>query len=114
DDIGPTVGLASDDRYLRHARLRKRVEQLRAVPDDAVVFLVRAGQETRDVDKCHQRDIERVTEAHEARCLDAGGDIERSGEHGGLVRDDANAVPVETAKSDDDVPRVVRLDLQEI
>ena len=39
DAVRAAVGLARDHRDLRHRRLGERVEQLRAVPDDAAVLL---------------------------------------------------------------------------
>src|SRR5205814_10598868 len=48
DVIGPAVGLAGDDGELGHRRLGIRVEELRAVADDAAVLLRRAGQEAGD------------------------------------------------------------------
>ena len=40
----PAVGLARDDRHLRNRRFREGEQQLRAVPDDAAVFLPVPGR----------------------------------------------------------------------
>ena len=89
DDVGAAVGLARDDGDPRHRRLAEGVEQLGAVLDDAAVLLVDAGQEARDVDEGDEGDVEGVAEAHEARRLLRGVDVEHAGQVRGLVRDDA-------------------------
>src|SRR5260221_347296 len=47
DAVGAAVGLAGDDGDLGDGRLRERVEELRAVLDDAAVLLVRPGEKPR-------------------------------------------------------------------
>ena len=69
DVIGAAIGLAGDDRDLRHRRLGIGEEQLGAVLDEAAIFLRRARQEARHVDEGDDRDVEAVAEAHEARRL---------------------------------------------
>ncbi len=91
--VGAAVGLARDDGELGHGGLAEGVEQLGAVSDDAVPLLVRARQEARHVLEDHERDAERVAEADEARAFDRGVDVEHAGEHGGLIRHDADALP---------------------
>jgi hypothetical protein len=56
--IGPAIGLAGDHRDLRHRRLAIGEQQLRAVLDDAVIFLPRARQEAGHVDEGQDRDVE--------------------------------------------------------
>src|SRR5204863_442565 len=51
DVVRAAVGLAGDDRQLRHGRLRERVEELGPVTDDPAPFLRRSGQEPGDVDE---------------------------------------------------------------
>ena len=41
-------------------------------------------------------------------------DVERAGEHGRLVGDDADRTAVEPREADDDVPRVVLVHLEEV
>ena len=77
-------------RDLRHGRLGERVEELRAVPDDAAVLLLRARQEARHVLEDEERDVERVAEPDEPRPLDRRVDVEDAGEVHRLVRDDAD------------------------
>src|SRR5438045_82784 len=58
--VGTAIRLAGDHRQLWHGRLRKGVQQLRAVPDDAVVLLGRSRQEAGYIDERDQRDVEGV------------------------------------------------------
>src|SRR6185312_6128655 len=88
------VGLAGDDRHLRHGGFREGVQQLGAVLDDAAIFLRRARQETGNIDEGDDGDIEAVAEAHEARALDRGVDVEASRQHHRLVGDDAHRAPL--------------------
>ena len=69
DVVGAAVGLARDDRDLRHGRLGVGVQQLGAVADDPAPLLVGPGQEARHVAERDQRDVERVAGAHEAAGL---------------------------------------------
>src|SRR5664280_3061124 len=78
--VRAAVGLTRDDRDTRHGRLAERVEQLRAVTDDAAVLLVDAGHEAGYVDEGDDGDVERVTGAHEARGLLTRIDVEHAGE----------------------------------
>src|SRR5262249_2104616 len=88
DVVSAAGGLARNDRDLRYRRLRKNVQQLRAVLDDAAVLLPEARQEARNVDEHDQRDVEAVAEAHETSGLDARIDVETPGEEHRLVGDD--------------------------
>ena len=112
DVVRAAVCLARDHRELRHRRLRVRVEQLRAVPDDPAPLLRRPRQEARHVDERDERDVERVAEAHEARRLHRRVDVEDAGERARLVADDADRVPAEAREADDDVlgPALVHLE----
>ena len=86
DVVGAAVRLARDDRHLGHGRLGVRVQQLRAVANDAAVLLAHAGQEAGHVDEGQQRHVERVARAHETRRLVRGVDVQRAGQHRRLVR----------------------------
>ena len=114
DAIGAAVGFAGDDGDFGHRGFGERVEQLGAVLDDSAVLLLRAGQKAGDVFEGDQRNVEAVAEAHEARAFDRGVDVERAGQHRGLIGDDADGLAVEARESDDDVLRVVLVDLEEI
>ena len=73
--------------------------------DQAAVFLVGAGQEARHVDERDDRDVEGVAEAHEARRLAAGVEVEHAGEHHRLVGDEADGAAGDAAEAGDDVAR---------
>ena len=113
DVVGAAVGLARDDRDLRDGGLAVGVQQLRAVLDDPAVLLADARQEARDIDERDDRDVEAIAGADETRGLDRRIDVERTGENGGLLRDDADAPPAEAREPDDDVRGPARLDLEE-
>ena len=58
--------------------------------------------------------VEGVAEAHEARGLAAGVDVEHPGQDLGLVGDEADRLAVHAAEAGDDVPGEVGGDLEEI
>ena len=97
-----------------HRRFGKRVQQLRAVLDDAAVLLHGAGQKSGHVLERDERNVERVAEPHEPRAFDRRVDVERAGEHRRLVGDDADRPAVEPREADDDVPRVVLVHLEKV
>ena len=98
-DVGSAVGLAKDDRDLGNRRLGIRIEHLRAVADNALVLLIRARQEARDVDEVQQRNVERIAEADEARALVGSVDVEAARHDVRLVRDDADRAATAAALS---------------
>ena len=112
--IRAAVGLASDDGHLGNRRLGERVEQLRAVPDDPAVLLLRAGQEAGHVLEDDQRDIEGVAEPDEAGALDGGVDVEHSGEMHRLIRDDPHGPPRQPDEADQEIPGKRCMHLEEL
>ena len=82
--------------------------------DDRAIFLRRPGQKTRHVDKGHDRDVEAVAEADKAGPLAGAVDIEAAGQHHRLVGDDADRRALHAGKADQDVGRVIRLQLEEV
>src|SRR5438270_737632 len=70
--VRASIRLAGDHCQLRHGRLAERVEQLRAVADDAAVLLRGPRQEAGHVDEREERDVEGVAEAPESRGLVRG------------------------------------------
>src|SRR6185437_15877342 len=82
---GAAVGLAGDHGDLGDGGLAVGVEQLGAAPDDAVVFLVSAGQEAGHVDKHDDRNVEAVAGADEPGRFLRGVDVQAAGELGGLL-----------------------------
>ena len=97
-----------------HRRLGEGVEQLGPVLDDAAVLLRGAGQESRHVLERDERDVEAVAEPDEAGALERGGDVEAPRQVRRLVRHDPDRPAPEPAEADDQVRRVLRLDLEEV
>ena len=75
---------------------------------------VRTRQEARHVHERHERDVERVTRAHEARGLHRRVDVEHAGERARLVADDADEVAAEPSEAADDVLGVALVHLEEV
>jgi len=92
---------------LRHRRFAVGVQQLGAVPDDAAVFLRHSRQKSRHILERHDRNVERIAEAHEARSLYRCVDVQYAGQHRGLIRHDADAGAAKVRKSAKDVAGVV-------
>src|SRR5512143_2757131 len=67
-----------------------------------------------NVDERQERDVQGVAEPDEARALDRRADVETTRENGGLVGRDPDGPPVHPGEADDDVPRVMLLDLVEV
>ena len=72
------------------------------------------GQEARHVLEGDERDVEGVAEAHEARALHRGVDVETARQVRRLVGDDADGPAAEPREPDDDVLRVVLVHLEEV
>ena len=58
--------------------------------------------------------VEAVAEAHEARALDRGVDVEAAGQHHRLVGDDADGAALHAREADEDVAGVIGLQLEEV
>jgi hypothetical protein len=97
-----------------HRRLRKRIQELRAMANDAAVLLHRARQESWNVFERDERNVERIAEPHEARAFDRRVDVQRAGQVGRLIGDDAHRPAAEPREADNDVARVVLVDLEKI
>ena len=82
--------------------------------DDAAEFLIRSRQEPGHIFECHQRNIECVAEADEARTFDRTCDIQTARQVGRLICHDPNGTPIQTRESDDQVFCVVFLNLEKI
>ena len=67
--VRAAVGFARNHGDLGYGGLAVGVEQLRAMPDDAVMFLADARQEARHIHKGDDGNVEAVAEAHETRGL---------------------------------------------
>src|SRR2546425_8704070 len=103
DVVCAAVRLSRDDRDLRDGRLAEGEQELCAVADNAVVFLLLPGKESGDVYEREQWNVEAVAESNEPRTFDRRIDVERARLNLRLVSDDANGSPLETSKADDDV-----------
>ena len=112
-DVATAIRLAECNRNLGNGGLAVSVEQLGSMQDDGIVLLTRSGQESWNVDKAHNGNVERIAEAHEAGTLARGVGVEHTGIGGGLVGHDAYALSVEACKADDDVLRKLGLHLEE-
>mmetsp|Transcript_30223 Transcript_30223/g.56457 ORF Transcript_30223/g.56457 Transcript_30223/m.56457 type:complete len:313 (-) Transcript_30223:686-1624(-) len=103
DIVGSTVGLSSDDREFRRGSLRVSKEQLRAMSDDAPMFLRGAGEEPRYVHEGDDRDVVAVQELNEPRRLDGGVYIKHTCEFFRLVGDDTDGAAIHASEAGDDV-----------
>ena len=112
-DVCATVSLAEDERHARHCSFGVCKEELCAVADNAVVFLLRARHVTRNVDEREDRNVEAVAEANEACGLVAGVHVQRTGEALRLVSDDTHDITFEACKTDNNVLCEFRLDFEE-
>ena len=81
--------------------------------DYAVVFLPSAGEEARNIDERHQRDVEGVAETHEPCSFARSIAVEHTGKEFGLVGHNAYRLAVETCEADDDVFGIITLDFEE-
>jgi len=84
DVIGAAIGLARDDGDLRRRRLGIGEEQLGAMLDEPSCSAPRRAG-IRALHKRHDRNVETVAEAHEARGLARGIVVEHACQHHGLV-----------------------------
>nr|AAY82838.1 predicted acetyl-CoA carboxylase [uncultured bacterium MedeBAC46A06] len=112
--IGAAIGLAGDQRHLRHRRLGVGKQQFRAVRDDPACFLRQTRHETRHIDKRHQRDVEGVTEPDKPRRLARGVDIKTPGQHHRLVPDNPDRAAVNPPEADNDVGGKGLVDLEKL
>ena len=79
-----------------------------------MVFLVGAWQKSGDILECDNGNVERIAEADKARPFFARIDIQHTGQHGRLVGNNADRMPAQTRKADDDILREPLVDLEEL
>ena len=84
------------------------------MPDDALLLDRATDDEAGNVVEEHQRDAERVAQPHEARRLVCRVHVERSAEHHGLIGKDPDRASAHARQHRHDVPRELRLDLEEL
>ena len=101
--ICPTVGLAGDHGDSGHGRFAKGIEQLGPVTDDPIVLLVNAREESRNIDKCDEGNVEGIAEPDEAGSFLRGFNVEGASQVGGLVADNPDCVAVHPRKADQHV-----------
>ena len=82
--------------------------------DNPAVFLAGARQKARHIHERQDRNLERVTETHEPRCLARRVDVEAPGQNHRLVRDDTHGLTLQPNEPRDDVLREILLDFKEI
>ena len=82
--------------------------------DDAVPFLLRAGQKSGHVFQGDQRNIESVAEAHEPGAFYRRVDVQHARKHRGLIRDDAHRLAAQPRESDHDIFCEMLVHLEEI
>ncbi len=82
--------------------------------NDAAVFLGCAGHEAGYVYKGHDRDIERVAEAHETSALHGRIDIQAARQNHGLIGHHTDRAALHAHEAHHDVAGKVRLDLEKI
>jgi len=112
--IGPAVSFARNDGDFWDRRFAKRIEQFRAVLNQAAIFLIRSWQKARHVHEGQDRNVETITETHKARSFTRRITIEAAREHHRLVRDHANGLPFEANEAAKDILREVGLNFKKI
>ena len=110
--VAGAVGLAQHDRDLRDGRVRRRVEHLRAVPDDPRLLDLGPDHEPWHVHQEHKRDRVCIAEVDEPCSLVGGVVVEDPAELLGLVGDDPRGPPPEPRQAGDDRLRELRLDVE--
>ncbi len=107
------VGLADDDRDLRHRRRADGADHLGAVADDPLALDGLADHEAGDVGEEEQRDVEGVAGVDEAGGLVGGVDEQDAALLLRLVGDDPDRAAVEPRVADDELLGPARVDLEE-
>src|SRR5208337_1978738 len=82
--------------------------------DDAAVFLLRAGQKSRNIFESNQWDVEGVAEAHKARAFHRRVDVQRPGEDRRLIGNDADGTSVQACETNDDILGKMLVDFKEV
>ena len=94
--VAGAVERADHDRERRHRGVRHRVDQLRAVLDDAALLVALADHEAGDVLQEQERHVDLVAELDELRAL-----LRRLGEQDAVVGEDADRVAVQVRPAGD-------------
>ena len=79
--------------------------------NDSVVLLTGTWEEAWYINEGNERDIEGITEAHEASSLTRGVAVQCTSHDHRLVSYDTDTLPVEASEADDDVLSPITMDL---
>ena len=82
--------------------------------NDAIMLLADARQKARNVHERHNGNLKGIAKADETARLFGGVDIKTPGQNHRLVRNNANGAPFNPAKANDDIARMIGLNLKEI
>ena len=107
------VGLADDDRDLRHPRVRERRDDVLVAGEDAAALRVLADHQARDVLEERQRDVERVAELREAGELGQRRHVEHARALHRLAGDDADGVALDPREAGDQAAAVALAPLEQ-
>jgi len=84
------------------------------VLDDSSEFLLGSGEKTGNIFEGDERNVEGVAEAHEARALHRGVDIENTSEEGRLIADMPTGRPSRRAKPTTRFFRIMFVNFEEV
>src|SRR5205814_9935014 len=91
-----------------------RVQQLRAMLDDAAMFLRDTREKSRHILERDERHVERVAKPDESRALERRRDVEHPRERRGVIPADPHRPAREPREADDQVAPVVGLNLEKL
>src|SRR5699024_10292855 len=112
-NVRAAKGLARDDCDFWDGSLSVSINELGATTNNTGMLLVHAREESRDVDKGDDRNIEGVTAAHEPGRVCGGSNVQGARQLGWLVGNHANGASVDATQANNDVGSVAFLYLQE-
>ena len=98
------IGFSKHNRNLRHGGLSICIYEFRALGYHACVLLLGSAEETRDIDKSDNRDIEGITEADKASSLARCVTIQDTCENLRLICDNADRTAIHPGKARNHVP----------
>ena len=108
------VRLADGNSYLRNGCFTVCEHQFGTVVDDAGILLTRSAEETGNVNKRENLNVESIAETYETGCFAGCIAVKHTGEPVGLVGDDTCRATVETGETADDIFCVVFLNFHEV
>src|SRR5690606_40796218 len=93
--VGATVRLARYHGELGDSGFAVCIEKLCTMLDDPSVLLSYAGQKSGNVFQGHDRNVERIAEPYEPRCLHRRSNVQHPRQYRGLIGNDTNTVSAE-------------------